>query len=229
MNHLLQLFILSPLSLVDYEVRGVLILTNFAIPTTIDKSYVNQAMTGLLLGDGSLVKKYVGGGTYFKFCQSTIHTEYLNHVFNLFKKVGYLHMNAPSFQTLLVKGKTYHAWQFNSITFRSWNTLQRLWYVDGVKVIPHNIFDLLTPIAMAHWLMDDGGWTGKAIHLNTNAFSKVDVLRLIAVLETKYGLKCGLHSRNRVYIWTPSCPKFLDIVRPHVHPSMSYKVTIPNK
>jgi hypothetical protein len=30
-------------------------------------SYVEQALTGFLLGDGVLVKKYKNGGTYFKF------------------------------------------------------------------------------------------------------------------------------------------------------------------
>jgi LAGLIDADG DNA endonuclease family len=39
--------------------------------------YINQALVGLLLGDGTLVKKYKGGGTYFKYSQSTVHSEYL--------------------------------------------------------------------------------------------------------------------------------------------------------
>jgi hypothetical protein len=29
--------------------------------------YIDQALIGLLLGDGTLVKKYKGGGTYFKY------------------------------------------------------------------------------------------------------------------------------------------------------------------
>lgn len=32
-------------------------------------SYVEPATTGFLLGDGGLVKKYKGGGTYLKFAQ----------------------------------------------------------------------------------------------------------------------------------------------------------------
>lgn len=39
-----------------------------------------------------------------------------------------------------------------------------------IKVIPKNIFDVLTPIGLAFWLMDDGNKTGRGIHLNTNAF-----------------------------------------------------------
>jgi len=43
-------------------------------------SYVEQAMTGMLLGAGGLVKKYEGGGTYFKYAQGEVHLDYLNHV-----------------------------------------------------------------------------------------------------------------------------------------------------
>lgn len=45
--------------------------------TASDPSFLQQMMTGNLLGDGSLVKKYVGGGTYFKIAQSAMHAEYL--------------------------------------------------------------------------------------------------------------------------------------------------------
>ena len=47
--------------------------------------YISQALVGFLLGDGTLVKKYTGGGTYFKYSQSIEHSEYLFFVFNLFK------------------------------------------------------------------------------------------------------------------------------------------------
>lgn len=35
--------------------------------------YVQQMLVGLLLSDGTLVKKYVGGSTYFQMAQSIIH------------------------------------------------------------------------------------------------------------------------------------------------------------
>lgn len=42
---------------------------------------------------------------------------------------------------------------------------------NNIKIIPTNIFYLLTPIGLAFWLMNAQNKTGKAIHLNTNAFS----------------------------------------------------------
>ena len=60
-------------------------------------SYVEQAMTGMLLGDGGLVKIYKRGGTYFKFAQGETHLDYLNHVFSLFKDLGGCIDGCPKF------------------------------------------------------------------------------------------------------------------------------------
>jgi hypothetical protein len=49
-----------------------------------------------------LVKKYTGGGTYFKFAQGEVHLDYLNHVFSLFKELGVVLMDSPS------KGQSTH-------------------------------------------------------------------------------------------------------------------------
>ncbi len=77
---------------------------------------------------------------------------------------------------------------------------------------------------MAYWFMDDGGWTGKGIHLNTNAFTKKDISRLIDILTDKYGLECSLHSRNRIYIKVRSSSQFINIIRPYIHTGMAYKL-----
>lgn len=77
------------------------------VKTNEPDDYLNQMMVGLMLGDGTLVKKYAGGSTYFKFAQSVINVEYLQHVFNLFKQAGHVNMEAPSEGKSTIKGKTY--------------------------------------------------------------------------------------------------------------------------
>jgi hypothetical protein len=37
-------------------------------------------------------------------------------------------------------------------------------------------------------------------------------------------LKCTIHSRNRIYIWKESVSQFIEIVSPHIHSSMLYKI-----
>lgn len=72
--------------------------------------------------------------------------------------------------------------------------------------------------------MGDGGWTKLGIHLATNSFTRADVELLVQVLTTKYGIKCSIHSRNRIYIHVASVPTFIEIVRPHIEASMMYKI-----
>ena len=47
-------------------------------------------------------------------------------------------------------------------------------YVNGQKVVPANIADILTPVGLAYWIMDDGGFTGTGLKIYTNAFSQDD-------------------------------------------------------
>ena len=67
------------------------------IPDTNVPDYIKQAIIGLLLGDGTLVKKYSGikAGTYFKFAQGEVHYSYLLHVFDLFHKAKLCNMLEP--------------------------------------------------------------------------------------------------------------------------------------
>jgi hypothetical protein len=58
----------------------------------------------------------------------------------------------------------------------------------------------MTPVSLAYWLMDDGGWNGKGIHLASNSFSTEEVELLASVLRDKFGIKCSIHTRNRIYI-----------------------------
>jgi hypothetical protein len=137
----------------------------------------------------------------------------------------------PTLKSVDTAKAIYFYYSFSTKTQPLFGTLHELWYPNGTKVIPANIASLLTPIMLAFWLMDDGGWTGPGIHLSTNGFTYTDVVRLSHTLGKVHGLKCTVHSRNRIYIWARSVPKFIDreIVSPHIHTSMAYKIdsTLP--
>ena len=213
--------------LVGFVIFSSETLTLSALPLAATNSTrLSEIMTGLLLGDASLVKKYAGGGTYFKYAQGNVHVGYVHHVFELFKALGLVHMPTPHHGTSTgPNGIVYDWWQFTTASFVSWNSLRTLWYPQNIKVVPDNISELLTPVSLAYWYIDDGGWTGKGIHLATNGFILADVKRLVTIISSQYGLKCSVHSRNRVYIWASSTPKFINLVRPHIHSSISYKLS----
>jgi len=90
-------------------------------------SYLMEVLTGVIISDGSLVKKYkkpprrgpptgaaARGGTYLKFAQSVIHTGYFMVVFNFFANQGLCNMAVPSVCTANVKGKSYQYLQFST-------------------------------------------------------------------------------------------------------------------
>lgn len=52
------------------------------------QSYLDQMLVGIMLSDGTLVKKYVNGGTYLQLAQSIIHLPYLTYVHALYVAGG---------------------------------------------------------------------------------------------------------------------------------------------
>ena len=83
--------------------------------------------------------------------------------------------------------------------------------MNGTKVVPNNISELLTPISLAYWVCEDGGKLTR-FHFATNAFSYEEVKLLVSVLQDKFGLKCSIHSRNRIYVWSSSTTQLSNIV-----------------
>lgn len=102
-----------------------------------------------------------------------------------------------------------------------------MFYLNNLKVVPSDIFNLLTEIGLAHWIMDDGSKHGKGLHLNVYAFSIEDVNRLINTLENKFELKCSIHlkgNKPRIYIWAEFMNNLRSLVKPYMCSSMCYKI-----
>ena len=64
-------------------------------------------------------------------------------------------------------------------------------YFGRTKVVPQNIFELLTERGLAFWIMDDGNKQDSGLHLSVCAFSQEDVDKLMYTLQTKFNLKCS--------------------------------------
>lgn len=59
--------------------------------------------------------------------------------------------------------------------------LHSLFYVNKVKIIPVSIYDLLTPVALSHWIAVDGTHNGNGLRICTDSFSVPDIVRLMNV------------------------------------------------
>jgi hypothetical protein len=108
--------------------------------------------------------------------------------------------------------------------------LYNLFYINKVKVIPDDIYNLLDPVALAHWICGDGYSLSKGLALCTDSFSIKDTVKLSNVLIIRYNFKCTLHKNKensyRIFISRKSMNSLIQIVKPHMAPSMFYKLGI---
>jgi hypothetical protein len=74
--------------------------------------------------------------------------------------------------------------------------LNYLFYPNGIKVIPYNLYKLLTPLALAHMIMVDGSAKSYDLILCTNSYSIQDIILLMNVLLIHYRLECSIHFKR---------------------------------
>ena len=96
-----------------------------------------------------------------------------------------------------------------------------MFYPYKQKIILYDIYNLLTPVALAHFIMGNGSSQKHGLVLCTDSFTITDVIRLMNVLIIRYQLDCTLRlrtpSQSRIYIKNGSIPKLRAILEPYVH------------
>ena len=138
---------------------------------------VISVIIGSTIGDGYLHKRS-GEGVRVCYRQSNIHKEYLMWLYEFYYSRGYTSNLQPRQYTRTLRskeGKVYYGYEFNTFTFRSFSWIHEMFYHKGKKVIPLNIFEYLTPLALAVLVMDDGGWTNYGVKIATNSFELKEV------------------------------------------------------
>jgi hypothetical protein len=71
-----------------------------------------------------------------------------------------------------------------------------LFYPDGKKIIPSNLMELMTPVSLAFWAMDDGNKKESGFELYTHSFNISEVEELLKILQSKFGLNCTIQSNR---------------------------------
>lgn len=195
-------------------------------------SDVISVIFGSLLGDAFAEKH--GNGTRICFQQEHLHSSYLIWLYNFFEERGYCTNNIPKISSRLGnKGKLRYILRFKTYTYSSFNWIQDIFYSplgeNGKKIIPLNIADYLSPLALAIWISDDGAKVSSGLKLCTNNFTFEEVNLLALVLRNKYDLKVsviksGYDNQYNLYVSKKSMEKLAFIIKPYLHPSMYYKL-----
>jgi ubiquinol-cytochrome c reductase cytochrome b subunit len=141
---------------------------------------VISLLVGALLGDAG-AERLMNGGVRFRFKQA--HKDYLLFLYHSLQSRGYCNTTLPTLK--VSEGLGYYL--FNTYSFTSLLWLYDSFYNDlKVKVIPLNIKDLLTPLALAVWIQDDGGRHGNGLRLHTHCFTRQEVELLMDALTQNF-------------------------------------------
>lgn len=122
------------------------------------------------------------------------------------------------------------SWYFHTKSLPELAILYHYFYRNNVKILPDDIFDLVTPAALAVWFMDDGSNTHHGITMNTHGFTHEEHMRLIYSFQTVYGLNARLvrdRTKFKLAFGKREHEKLIAVVRPHIIPSMTYKINNP--
>ena len=148
---------------------------------------LEEVIVGIMLGDGWMEKQKVNARLRFE--QSHVRTEFFFYLFEFFAPYC---SNSPKLRERFDNrtNKTYKTWHFTTLSSPFFTHYYDLFYNNRKKIIPANIIDLMTPVALAFLIMCDGYKHNKGVSLATNSFSISENELLINALNKKFGFGC---------------------------------------
>ena len=191
---------------------------------------VKEILIGILLGDAHIVRRTSTANSRIVYAQTAVtHKEYFDYVLSFFLPFCVKHYKP---QSRIVKDnrtkKTYSAISFTTMQLPCFNEYRELFYELNVKIVPANIYELLTPRGLAFWLMDDGSKHGSGMHISVYGFTNTDLDKLMFTLQDKFNLKCSIHynrdKKPRIYIFKESMDILITLVKPYFIKEMVYKL-----
>jgi recombination protein RecA len=192
-----------------------------------------QVILGSLMGDGNLSPNRKGrSGTRFRMGHGAKQAAYLDWKVSLLQ-------NIPHTRTTNAKGSVFA--DFTPLPELA-ELHDAVYFGDGHKHLTWDYLKRLTPLALAVWYMDDGGFTLRSkgvqertvggtgrIEICVEAMSPGSRDRLMCYLRDTHGLDVKLQYRGArkvcvLQFTTSASEKFQKLVAPYVHPSMEYKL-----
>jgi hypothetical protein len=201
-------------------------MVKFPDLATAGKKYeLESILVGILISDGWLsISK--SGNTRFFFKQSLDKIEYFLDVYN---KFSHYCSNYPQIQVQKLNNSKFYGIYFATRSLPCFTYYYDLFYKKNVKVVPSDLYNLLTYEALAHWICGDGTKTGSGITLQTQSFTIQEVVSIISILILKFDLKCSIHMQRNlptIYIGAKSLRELQPHILPYINKSMRYKFNI---
>lgn len=130
-------------------------------------------------------------------------------------------------------GKTYEYVRWQSSASPEIGKYQKVFYLNGKKIIPDNFREILTdPLSLAVWFMDDGYFyhRDKIAYIYLAKYAQSEMGILLKTLKDNFNLLPVLKIKktgSRVLIFSVSeSKKLLDLITPYIIPEMLYKTLL---
>ena len=183
-----------------------------------------QILFGTLMGDGNLQKQKVKSYTG-RYNHSIKQLAYCEH---LRQKLGHLCSDVKFADVIGSNGKIYNTCYFILKNNLNLEYFYNIFYKDKKRDVPLNL-ELLTPLAMAYWFMDDGTASGNcSISIATCSFSLEGLLRLKKYLKKTYDIDITIQKDFKIYFEAKSARIFYTLTKDYIIPEMQYKFKFIN-
>lgn len=188
-------------------------------------------LVGSLLGDGTLRTGRRAVNANLKIEHGLNQKEYVLWKYQILKpwvftepKVSYRYR---------ISGERYaKSWWFRTIRHPILTEFYKRFYVNGRKIIPADIIHDLNSLVLAIWIMDDGSFNRNKIDISTYAFNLSEINLLQRVLKSRFGLETKYYQDrkkgHRMYLDTKETQKLISIIKPHIIPTLAYKINSSN-
>ncbi len=188
-----------------------------------------EVLVGLLLGDGHIEQPHVTPRARLKVEQRAEMKTYVKWLYGIFKDWVRSGIQSKT-HSLKTTGRSYQYYGFTTFAHEELFFYRELFYPNGKKVIPANIDELLTPLGLTVWFMDDGSiksHQSKGRILNTHSFTRNEVEKLCAMLQEKFSLDAWPREQKdgiQIYISGKSANALQALLEPHIISEMEYKL-----
>ncbi len=217
------------------------VLKKFGITCTIEKrnnaiqisDTMKQVLIGSILGDGSVIQNK-GINCFYREEHGVKQREYLEWKYEILKPlcagtIKKYNRHDKRFD------KEFVSCYFYTKTHSYLTELREIFYVEGVKRIPKNLKELLAPLSLAVWFLDDGTNSKSQVKasLTVEGYPLEDIVFIQEVLRENFDLKTYIVKRtpkktgkvtNNLDFYKEDTLELFKLIEPYVIPSMKYKI-----
>lgn len=176
-----------------------------------------EIAVGLMLGDGHLETQNCGRTYRLKVEHSMSQIDYVEWLYGCFKPLipGRIYRR-------LRHGRHTHC-GFRTYSLGTFRFLGKQFYREKKKVMPKIIGNLLNPLSVATWFMDDGSMKSnkhRTYLFHTYSFSKSELKILQDALVKRFGIQTTIQQQKgkywRLYVLSDSAVRLEEMIKPIV-------------